>query len=134
MHGSSIFSSGVIMIINFHFTFFIYLFTNLTFTKIFKIFMIFFSHKMRFIKFCFNSFRTIFTFIYHIIKNLFNSIFINVIFAWFTTSFIKKYYFLAITVNNLILISFSVLTKIDIITWRYLNAFKITIDYKWCFC
>ena len=42
-------------------------FTNPTFNRTFKIFMIFVSHNKRFIKFCFNYFRTTCTFFCHII-------------------------------------------------------------------
>ena len=75
---SSIFSNDVIIIIYFPFTFFKSFFTYLTFSRTFKIFMIFLSHNKRLIKFSFNYFSTIFSFLYHIIKKFFNSIFINV--------------------------------------------------------
>ena len=53
---SSIFSSDVIMIVWIYFTFFKLCFTNPIVSRIFKIFMVFFSHNNVFIKFCLNFF------------------------------------------------------------------------------
>ena len=71
----------MIVIFYFQFTFFISFFTYLTFSRIFKIFMIFLSHNKRLIKFCFNYFSVIISFLYLIIKTFANSIFIKVSFC-----------------------------------------------------
>ena len=105
--------------------FFILFFTNPTFGRMFKIFISFFSHKKRFIKISIYYSIAINTFMNHISNKFAINIFIKVRFIRLTVVFINcvivmiTSFIVTVTPNNMILIFFSVLTTLFIISCRF---------------
>ena len=105
--------------------FFILFFTNPTFGRMFKIFISFFSHKKRFIKISIYYSIAINTFMNHISNKFAINIFIQVRFIRLTVVFIScvivmiTSFIVTVTPNIMILIFFSVLTTLFIISCRF---------------
>ena len=101
---TSLFSSDMTIISYFNITFIINIITNLTFSRAFKIFIIFFSHHKFFVKIIFHNISITLTLFDHIINKITNSFFTLVRLKRFTKLIINTYYFITITASNILLI------------------------------
>ena len=104
MWRTSLFSSYVTMISYFNIIINISIITNLTFSRVLKIYNIFFSHHKFFFKMFFHRITVIFTFLNRIINKIVNYIFALVYFKRLTKLIINTYHFTAITATNKFLI------------------------------
>ena len=117
---TSLFSSDMTIISYFNITFIINIIANLTFSRAFKIFIIFFSHHKFFVKIIFHNISITLTLFDHIINKITNSFFTLVRLKRFTKLIINKYYFITITASNILLI----FVCIRSFSFHYLLALK----------